>query len=257
MDNILLTKDISLIIVSHLHIKDICSYIRTSPALNKLLDCNQLWSMLCKRYDYTAFQWLPCEEQYRTCFKLTNFMQKREGYWSLGYLSNTTKLEIHFDGALDALPQEIGNMTKLQEILLGSNQLSSLPASFINLTNLQELSLRDNKFQSLPLVLTDLHNLQKLNLESNQLIMLPQEIGKLTKLQELSLRNNKLSVLPHSIGELINLRYIDLRDNFLESLPQEISKLECLTGLWVEGNCIHSFPCYLSNLPVNESICNF
>lgn len=251
MDSILFPKDILLIIASFLSDKDIlCSYIRTCSSINKLLDCNQLWHMLCKRPNWISFHELPYKQQYRTCFILMNFIGKYRYGYTLGHLYHIQILDLYFCNASMVLPEEFGHLTKLKQIFLGSNQLDSLPESFNNLSNLQELDLRNNEFQLFPLVLTDLLSLQKLNLVWNQVITLPQEISKLTNLQELHLSNNKLSSLHSSIGELINLKQFHLSHNFLESLPLETSKLTNLTGLWVNSNCIRSFPHYLKNLPL-------
>jgi Leucine-rich repeat (LRR) protein len=65
---------------------------------------------------------------------------------------------------LNTMPEEITQLTKLQELNLRDNQLSELPDSIGQLTNLQELDLSNNQISSLPEEITQLTKLQKLYL---------------------------------------------------------------------------------------------
>ena len=54
---------------------------------------------------------------------------------------------------MTTLPDSIGNLTNLQELHVGDNQLTTLPDSIINLTNLETLDVRENTRED-PTVLT-------------------------------------------------------------------------------------------------------
>ncbi|MEH2072533.1 MAG: COR domain-containing protein [Nostoc sp.] len=140
------------------------------------------------------------------------------------------------------LPGEIGQLTNLLTLYLGSNQLSTLPREFVQLTNLQSLDLGSNRLSSLPGEIGQLTNLLTLYLGSNQLSTLQGEIGQLTKLLTLNLRFNRLSSLPGEIGQLTNLLTLYLGSNRLSSLPEEIVQLTNLQTLDLSSNQLSSLP---------------
>ena len=69
------------------------------------------------------------------------------------------------DKGIPELPPEIGQLTKLQRLVLGYNQLSSLPPEFGKLTNLRVLLLYGNQLSSLRPEFGRLTNLQSLHLD--------------------------------------------------------------------------------------------
>ena len=54
------------------------------------------------------------------------------------------------------MPAEIGQLTSLDGVDLGDNQLTSLPAEIGQLTSLRELYLCDNQLTSLPAAIGEL-----------------------------------------------------------------------------------------------------
>ena len=86
---------------------------------------------------------------------------------------------------LQSLPENIGNLTNLQELYAYSNQLDSLPDSFENLTNLTKLDLDNNQFNN--------------TFPNNS-----SGLGGLTNLKTLLLSRNPITVLPQSIQDLID-----------------------------------------------------
>src|SRR4029453_11875160 len=61
---------------------------------------------------------------------------------------------------LTALPEELGRLASLQQLILDGNQLTTLPEALGQLTNLQSLDLRDNQLTALPEALGQLTGLQ-------------------------------------------------------------------------------------------------
>ena len=102
---------------------------------------------------------------------------------------------------LRALPDSIGNLTKLRILDLSSNDLRELPDSIGNLKNLEELYLSKNyEFSKLPDSIGNLESLKILELEGTNLDTLPESIGNLTNLENLSFSKATNSEGPHSPG---------------------------------------------------------
>ncbi|MFX0113212.1 MAG: leucine-rich repeat domain-containing protein [Candidatus Hodarchaeota archaeon] len=117
---------------------------------------------------------------------------------------------------LVVLPESIGNLAALQELILFSNHLEALPESFGKLKSLRFLNLVGNKLKTLPESFTELYSLQILYLNQNKLSNLPKTFGCLKKLQRLNLRNNRLQSLPKSLLELASLEFIWINEGVLK-----------------------------------------
>ncbi len=149
----------------------------------------------------------------------------------------TALKELHLgSNQLSRLPPEIGQLTALKELRLSSNQLSTLPPEIGQLTALRELYLFNNPLSTLPPEIGQLTELTVLHLDNNPISTLPPEIGRLTALTWLSLYNNQLSTLPPEIGQLTSLMRLDLDNNQLSRLPPEIGQLTALPQLDLHGN---------------------
>jgi Leucine-rich repeat (LRR) protein len=143
---------------------------------------------------------------------------------------------------LAPLPAEIGKLRNVDAIDLSSNQLTGLPPEIGELGNLQSLGLSGNQLSSLPPEISQLRSLKYLDLSNNQFINLPPEIGQISNLTGLNLSGNQLTSLPREIGELQNLHSLNLSGNQLTSLPREIGELQNLHSLNLSGNQLTNLP---------------
>ncbi len=141
---------------------------------------------------------------------------------------------------LKALPQDIGNLTRLQVLLAAYNLLKSLPDTFGRLSSLQHLELQYNKLQSLPETFGQLSRLQTLKIYNNKLQSLPETFGQLHRLQTLDLSRNQLKSLPEPLLRLTNLKILNLGDNQLQSLPETFGQLHRLQTLDLRNNRFES-----------------
>ncbi len=91
------------------------------------------------------------------------------------------------------IPDTIGKLTNLRELILAFNGIKKIPSSIGNLTNLKWLNLMWNGLEELPDSIKYLKNLEYLGLVGNKLITLPEGIDKLTNLKKLSLQVNPIS----------------------------------------------------------------
>jgi internalin A len=164
------------------------------------------------------------------------------------------------DQQLTALPPEIGQLTQLKVLKLGSkvlklgskewwkednptkNQLATLPSELFALANLTELDLSGNQLTALPPEIGKLTNLTTLTLGSNQLTALPPEIFTLSSLTTLDLSGNQSIALSPEIGKLTNLTTLKLLGNQLTALPPELFTLTNLTELDLRGNQLTVLP---------------
>ena len=164
------------------------------------------------------------------------------------------RLEQASGGLGVSIPPELGNLTALEWLNLGSNGLSgSIPPELGNLTALEWLNLGSNGLSgSIPPELGNLTALVSLGLDSNGLSgSIPPELGNLTRLRWLRLGNNQLSgSIPPELGNLTALESLHLGNNQLSgSIPPELGNLTALESLNLGGNGLSgSIPPELGNL---------
>jgi len=158
----------------------------------------------------------------------------------LGALTNLKELEISCLENLEDIPVEIGQLKKLEKIIIdngnGCGMNVSIPASIGDLTNLKVLRLYGalapseigSSVKPLPATIAKLQNLEELDLGGNGLQTIPPEISDLKNLKKLGLDYNDLHDPPSFIGDLKNLRDLSIRSNHVIKLPKSLSKLSRL-----------------------------
>ncbi|KAF5454302.1 hypothetical protein F2P56_023978 [Juglans regia] len=144
----------------------------------------------------------------------------------LGNLSELTRLELACNPFKpNALPPEIGNLTKLENLyLLGSNLIGHIPESIGKLVSLKNLDLSGNSLSGeIPTGIGGLKSVEQIELYENQLSGgLPESIANLSALLRLDVSENKLTgKLPDKIAAM-PLNSLNLNDNFFEGEVPEI-----------------------------------
>ncbi len=160
---------------------------------------------------------------------------------SIGQLANLQQLILHSNQLLE-LPESLGQLASLQTLSIHSNRLSALPESLGQLASLQQLYMSNNQLSALPDSLSQLTSLQKLYVFDNQLLKLSESLGQLVDLRDLLLSGNQLSALPESIGQLANLQVLSLHNNRLSELPESIGQLARLQQLYLHNNPALNLP---------------
>jgi hypothetical protein len=126
---------------------------------------------------------------------------------------HVTELNLSKNKLSGSIPESLGKLSKLKDLILHENQLSgSIPESLGKLSNLEVLILHENQLSgSIPESLGKLSNLEGLILHENQLSgSIPESLGNLSNLKVLLLHNNKLcGDIPLS---LVNLNKIKTSD---------------------------------------------
>ena len=69
---------------------------------------------------------------------------------------------------LTRLPDEIGQLVKLETLIVSRNQLSSLPSSVANLKNLRDVDCSVHQISTFPVGLTNSKTLTVVDLKSNK-----------------------------------------------------------------------------------------
>ncbi|EOZ96875.1 ATP binding protein [Indibacter alkaliphilus LW1] len=174
-----------------------------------------------------------------------------ESFGNLTYLEHIQLVRNPFIGQL---PQSIGNLDKVVELLLYLNNIpGTLPATMGNMTALSNVHLYLNNFTgSIPSSITNLPNLTFFSVYDNDMSgTLPENLGNLTKLTHFYInRNSFTGPIPSSIGNMTNIQELYLYSNQLSGhIPPSIGNLTELTGLHLNVNQLTGpIPSSLGNL---------
>lgn len=165
----------------------------------------------------------------------------------LGTLVNLEALEMACLENLEDLPEEIGALRKLEQLIIdngnGCSMNVTLPSSIGRLENLRVLRLygaldgrlldgeetaRSPKIKPLPETLGNLSKLEELDLGRNGLTTVPPQVGSLRGLKKLGLDYNDIRVLPSFVGDLTKLEELTLNSNGGVRLPDSLARLKGL-----------------------------
>ena len=131
----------------------------------------------------------------------------------VGYASSRVT-ELHLNGKhlTGSIPSEIGDLSGLKLLDLGSNGLSGeVPASLGRLSNLRVLYLANNRLSgALPAELGSLSNLLTMHVNNNDFSVLPGAISNLPKLQWLNVAGNDFDCIPKVFEDIPDLETGDV-----------------------------------------------
>lgn len=159
----------------------------------------------------------------------------------LGNLTELTHLELGYNPfEASPLPNEIGNLSKLEVLWLTNSRLvGEIPVSIGNLVSLKNLDLSCNFLSGkIPESLSMLKNLEQIELYQNQLSgELPESLGNLKALLRFDVSQNSLTgKLPEKIAAL-PLESLNLNDNyFTGEIPEVLASNQYLVQLKLFNN---------------------
>ncbi|WP_110972635.1 NEL-type E3 ubiquitin ligase domain-containing protein [Pseudomonas huaxiensis] len=130
--------------------------------------------------------------------------------------------------------------TRLRWLDLSGNALTDIPQAIGNMRDLRQLVLESNLIRISSMgqqILSSLGNLETLSLDHNPLTV-PPDLSQLPRLQRLGLRQTRLRSLPPGLLTRPFLEMADLRGNELETLPQAFfeSPAQVRNALLLQGN---------------------
>jgi Leucine-rich repeat (LRR) protein len=143
---------------------------------------------------------------------------------------------------VSVLPGWVTELRSLKKLSLSGSDLYTLPDELANLTQLEELTLLNTKFIELPPVVTRLHSLKRFEIYGYTPYTLPIELANLAQLEVLALAYNKLSELPRVVTQMRSLKILSLGCNELRTLPDELANLTQLELLHVTDNQLTELP---------------
>uniref|UniRef100_A0A8C6LXZ2 Leucine rich repeat containing 1 n=1 Tax=Nothobranchius furzeri TaxID=105023 RepID=A0A8C6LXZ2_NOTFU len=152
------------------------------------------------------------------------------------------------ENKIGSLPEEMGGLVSLTDLLVSQNSIESLPGSIGELRKLSILKADQNSIMFLPESIGSCESLTELVLTENQLQSLPASIGKLKHLSNLNCDRNRLTTLPKEIGGCSSLNVFCVRENLLTKIPPELSQATELHVLDVSGNRLSYLPMSLTTL---------
>ncbi|XP_031475725.1 disease resistance protein RPV1-like isoform X2 [Nymphaea colorata] len=153
------------------------------------------------------------------------------------------------DVVIKELPDFVGEMENLEELLLECEMLRALP-NWISLCfkKLTRLEIRSKNLKALPDCIGSLKQLERLTLKCENLDALPNSIGSLKQMQQLELNCANLEALPDSIGELGNIYSFKIESASLKALPNSIVSLGRIHYLHLRCMSLDSIPDYVGGL---------
>ncbi|KAJ9170493.1 hypothetical protein P3X46_018598 [Hevea brasiliensis] len=168
----------------------------------------------------------------------------------LSNLSELTRLELAYNPFKPSpLPQEIGNLSKLEHLFLAdTNLIAEIPGSIGKLGSLYNLDLSSNLITGkIPESISELKSIQQIELFNNQLYgELPESLSNLTTLRQFDVSQNNLTGnLLENISAL-RLQSLNLNDNhFNGEIPQVLALNPNLSELKLFNNS------FTGKLPAN------
>ena len=144
-------------------------------------------------------------------------------------------------GLNGTVPPELGDLTELQALWLGTNQLTgTIPGEIANAQGMESLLLNGNQLTgTIPPEFRAFTSMETLWLHQNQLSgSIPPELGAMTSLQHLVLSSNSLTgTIPREISTRRTLRILWLSHNDLSGrIPGLFVALDNLERLHLQGN---------------------
>ncbi|XP_054268551.1 protein flightless-1 [Macrosteles quadrilineatus] len=146
--------------------------------------------------------------------------------------------------SLNQIPEELGNLMKLEHLSLSHNALEKLFGELTELSSLRTLNIRYNRVKSsgIPAELFHLEDLTTLDLSHNVLKEVPQGLEHARSLLVLNLSHNNITAIPNTLFvNLTDLLFLDLSHNQLETLPPQMRRLANLQTLILNYNPLGHF----------------
>lgn len=142
---------------------------------------------------------------------------------------------------LIALPEAIGNFTKLETLNAMNNLITSVPMCYANLKNLKTVNLSNNQIVEFPAMFSGLTHLDMLDLSRNKITSIP-SAAKDLYCTELNLNQNQISSIAEELAQCPKLKTLRLEENCLQitSIPTKILSESVISNISIDGNLFNN-----------------
>ncbi len=172
-----------------------------------------------------------------------------------------------FPLGLQDLPEEFGQLTNLENLILYNTEVQTLPDSIGNLKKLNFFFCAHGDLRVIPPEIGGCKSLEFMNMPDNPMLgnfppeigncknlraiwsnlntartAIPKEIGKLQQLAFLELGGSGLKIVPAELGNCSRLHSLNLGGGAYTELPPELGNLKSLAHLALKGSSLSSIP---------------
>ncbi|XP_039165982.1 disease resistance protein RPV1-like isoform X3 [Eucalyptus grandis] len=174
---------------------------------------------------------------------------------SVKILERLVSLNLRSCIELNKLPEELGSLISLEEILIDGTAIQEIPASIGHLQKLRRFSACNClSLIQLPDSISHVKSPRVLALHGTKITKLPLS-GKLEALQHLSINHcRSILKLPLSLGTLASLIELDLSSTAIVELPSTINELYLLRVLKIDFTFVRELPCAIWTLKRLEEL---
>jgi internalin A len=151
----------------------------------------------------------------------------------------------------EELPDEVYELTSIEELHLGSNQIKNISKKIIRLNKLKIFRASNSDFEKFPLELMEVSSLTKIFIGSKNILELPEMLNHWDNLTYLNLGGSEK--LEYVRGLPPNLDYLYIAGPSLLKLPENLFTLSKLTKLVIQKIQLGDFPIKLLEM---TSLCN-
>ncbi|XP_039164901.1 disease resistance protein RUN1 isoform X3 [Eucalyptus grandis] len=174
---------------------------------------------------------------------------------SIKSLESLVLLNLRFCTELNKLPEELGSLKSLEEILIDGTAVQEIPTSISPMQNLRRFSACNClSLIRLPNSISHVKSLRVFTLNGTKITKLPLS-AELEKLQHLSINHcRSILKLPTSLGSLASLIELDLSSTGIVELPNTVNKLYLLRVLKIDFTFVRELPCAIWKLKSLEEL---
>lgn len=156
------------------------------------------------------------------------------------------------NNGLKSLPEEIGNLTKLEQLFIANSEIETLPESLANLTSCTDVEVYNcPKMTQFPMALAMMPELITLNIGNNRQWS-AEEILKgfkalatgpsKEKIQILYMNSNNLEIVPGEIRNMKKLGMMDFSSNRIHTIEEAWGNDIKPVQIHLDNNQLSSFP---------------